>query len=213
MRRAGRRQVCRAVVDVERWNESRDGPVTEVEVRGRLERRGYAVSRYTYAPGTTFRNTHTVWTRSTPRLAERSESSGKARKCYSVLGMQLRFPEEPFTAQADFLPPFGDGCLPPGSPRVSNEVRNVYSVCINRRSRPGIAISRHAGQAAERLHFRAASVQIPLFAILVIELVSRGDFSGDVDSDCFAFPVPHELVFAQVPVEELLHKVSAAVVE
>ena len=39
---------------VERWNVDRDGPVNEGMLRGRLERRGYAVSRYVYAPGTRF---------------------------------------------------------------------------------------------------------------------------------------------------------------
>lgn len=41
-------------VDVERWDESRDGPVSEAALRARLERSGYVVSRYTYAPGTCF---------------------------------------------------------------------------------------------------------------------------------------------------------------
>ena len=47
--------------DVERWDEGRDGLVSEAELRARLERRGYAVCRYTYAPGTTFpEHTHGV---------------------------------------------------------------------------------------------------------------------------------------------------------
>ncbi len=47
--------------DVERWDEGRDGLVSEAELRARLELRGYAVSRYTYAPGTTFpEHTHGV---------------------------------------------------------------------------------------------------------------------------------------------------------
>lgn len=41
-------------VDVERWEDRRDGPVNEAVLRARLERRGYAVSRYSYAPGTRF---------------------------------------------------------------------------------------------------------------------------------------------------------------
>ena len=41
-------------MDVERWDESRDGPVSEAVLRARLERSGYVVSRYTYAPGTCF---------------------------------------------------------------------------------------------------------------------------------------------------------------
>ena len=49
------------MVDVERWDEGRDGPVSESVLRARLERRGYAVSRYIYAPGTTFQeHTHGV---------------------------------------------------------------------------------------------------------------------------------------------------------
>ncbi len=49
------------MVDVERWDEARDGPVDEAVLRARLERRGYAVSRYTYAPGTAFSDhTHGV---------------------------------------------------------------------------------------------------------------------------------------------------------
>ncbi len=39
---------------VERWDLVRDGPVSEAVLRRRLEQRGYAVSRYTYAPGTIF---------------------------------------------------------------------------------------------------------------------------------------------------------------
>ena len=42
------------MVDVERWDLVGDGPVSEAALRTRLEQRGYAVSRYTYAPGTTF---------------------------------------------------------------------------------------------------------------------------------------------------------------
>ena len=48
-------------VDIERRDEGRDGPVSESVLRARLERRGYAVSRYTYAPGTAFpAHTHGV---------------------------------------------------------------------------------------------------------------------------------------------------------
>ena len=46
---------------LERWDEDRDGPVSEAVLRRRLEQRGYVVSRYTYAPGTTFPDhTHDV---------------------------------------------------------------------------------------------------------------------------------------------------------
>jgi len=48
-------------VHVERWDEGQDGPVSEAELTSRLEQRGYAVSRYTYAPGTAFpKHTHGV---------------------------------------------------------------------------------------------------------------------------------------------------------
>ena len=43
-------------MSVERWDEDRDGPVSEAALRARLERRGYTVSRYTYASGTSFRD-------------------------------------------------------------------------------------------------------------------------------------------------------------
>ena len=39
---------------VERWNEERDGALTERALRRKLERLGYSVCRYTYPPGTHF---------------------------------------------------------------------------------------------------------------------------------------------------------------
>lgn len=39
---------------LERWDAERDGPPSEAELRRRLEKRGYRVSRYEYAPGTSF---------------------------------------------------------------------------------------------------------------------------------------------------------------
>jgi quercetin dioxygenase-like cupin family protein len=39
---------------LERWNEAEDGPLTELALREKLERRGYRVSRYVYPPGTFF---------------------------------------------------------------------------------------------------------------------------------------------------------------
>jgi|SRR5581483_5877307 len=39
---------------VEHWNSERDGKLTEGAFRSKLERLGYRVSRYTYAPGTYF---------------------------------------------------------------------------------------------------------------------------------------------------------------
>jgi len=41
-------------VTVERWDEKRDGPLTEAALRRKLEARGYRVSRYEYSPGTVF---------------------------------------------------------------------------------------------------------------------------------------------------------------
>lgn len=46
---------------IERWDESRDGPLSEAALREKLEERGYAVSRYVYPPGTSFGDhTHPV---------------------------------------------------------------------------------------------------------------------------------------------------------
>ncbi|MGH7572325.1 MAG: cupin domain-containing protein [Gemmatimonadota bacterium] len=41
-------------MDVEHWDEKRDGPFSESALRGKLEDRGYRVSRYVYPPGTSF---------------------------------------------------------------------------------------------------------------------------------------------------------------
>lgn len=38
---------------VQRWNAS-DGPATEAVLRAKFESLGYAVAKYTYAPGTVF---------------------------------------------------------------------------------------------------------------------------------------------------------------
>ncbi len=44
-----------------RWDESRDGPLSEAALRAKLEHWGYAVSRYCYPPGTVFPpHTHEV---------------------------------------------------------------------------------------------------------------------------------------------------------
>ncbi len=40
--------------ELERWDPEADGPLTEEAMRRKLEGRGYAVSRYTYSPGTHF---------------------------------------------------------------------------------------------------------------------------------------------------------------
>lgn len=48
-------------MDVERWDEERDGPFSEQALRADLESRGFRVSRYTYPPGTVFDDhTHAV---------------------------------------------------------------------------------------------------------------------------------------------------------
>jgi quercetin dioxygenase-like cupin family protein len=39
---------------VERWDPSRDGPLSEASLRRKLEDRGYRVVRYVYPPGTRF---------------------------------------------------------------------------------------------------------------------------------------------------------------
>jgi len=39
---------------VRHWNDTVDGPFSEEALRRRLESAGYLVSRYTYAPGTSF---------------------------------------------------------------------------------------------------------------------------------------------------------------
>jgi len=43
-----------ASMTVEHWNPETDGNLTEAALRRKLEARGYAVTRYVYAPGTTF---------------------------------------------------------------------------------------------------------------------------------------------------------------
>ncbi len=48
-------------VEVERWDETRDGPLSEAAMRAKLEARGYRVTRYVYPPGTWFPpHTHDV---------------------------------------------------------------------------------------------------------------------------------------------------------
>ena len=42
------------MIEVEHWDETRDGPLSEGALKEKLEERGYSVSRYTYPPGTTF---------------------------------------------------------------------------------------------------------------------------------------------------------------
>ena len=48
-------------MDIERWDEERDGPFSEAALRRKLEEAGYRVSRYVYSPGTSFPDhTHSV---------------------------------------------------------------------------------------------------------------------------------------------------------
>lgn len=48
-------------MEIERWSDEADGPLDEQALRGKLERRGYRVTRYVYPPGTTFpSHTHGV---------------------------------------------------------------------------------------------------------------------------------------------------------
>lgn len=41
-------------MQIEHWDEARDGALTETNMRRKLERRGYRVSTYVYPPGTCF---------------------------------------------------------------------------------------------------------------------------------------------------------------
>ncbi len=48
-------------MQVEHWDEPRDGPLSEAALREKLEKRGYRVSRHVYAPGTVFPDhTHAI---------------------------------------------------------------------------------------------------------------------------------------------------------
>jgi len=49
------------MIDLQHWNESEDGPLSEAAMIDRLERLGYSVNRYVYPPGTVFPpHTHEV---------------------------------------------------------------------------------------------------------------------------------------------------------
>jgi quercetin dioxygenase-like cupin family protein len=41
-------------MQIEHWNEARDGELNEANMRRKLEDRGYIVSKYIYPPGTYF---------------------------------------------------------------------------------------------------------------------------------------------------------------
>jgi quercetin dioxygenase-like cupin family protein len=41
-------------MEVEHWDEKKEGPLTERAIRKKLEGRGYSVSKYIYPPGTVF---------------------------------------------------------------------------------------------------------------------------------------------------------------
>ncbi len=48
-------------MELEHWNEEKQGPLSEAAMRRKLEERGYTVSRYLYPPGTYFApHTHDV---------------------------------------------------------------------------------------------------------------------------------------------------------
>jgi len=48
-------------MSVEKWDPRRDGKFSEEALQGKLEKRGYQVSRYVYSPGTYFPDhTHTI---------------------------------------------------------------------------------------------------------------------------------------------------------
>lgn len=48
-------------MQVEHWDEERDGELTEQALRRKLEERGYEVSRHVYPPGTRFTDhTHAI---------------------------------------------------------------------------------------------------------------------------------------------------------
>jgi quercetin dioxygenase-like cupin family protein len=50
-----------ARVEVLRWDASKDGPLSERAMKGKLEALGYSVSRWVYPPGTVFDyHTHDV---------------------------------------------------------------------------------------------------------------------------------------------------------
>lgn len=49
------------MAEVEHWDATRDGSLSEGAMRRKLESRGYTVTRYTYPPGTSFpAHTHGV---------------------------------------------------------------------------------------------------------------------------------------------------------
>jgi len=49
------------MMNIEHWDEAKDGVFSEQALRKKLEKKGYSVSRYTYSPGTYFPDhTHSV---------------------------------------------------------------------------------------------------------------------------------------------------------
>jgi quercetin dioxygenase-like cupin family protein len=42
------------MMQIEHWDEARDGPLTEANMRRKLNDRGYEATRYMYPPGTWF---------------------------------------------------------------------------------------------------------------------------------------------------------------
>ena len=48
-------------MQVEKWDEKKDGPFSEQALRKKIEKKGYDVSRYVYPPGTYFSDhTHEI---------------------------------------------------------------------------------------------------------------------------------------------------------
>jgi quercetin dioxygenase-like cupin family protein len=48
-------------MQIDRWNEIKDGTFSEKALRKKIEKRGFHVSRYTYPPGTFFpEHTHEI---------------------------------------------------------------------------------------------------------------------------------------------------------
>lgn len=49
------------MIELQHWNHSKDGPLSETAMIDKLERQGYYVNRYVYPPGTIFPpHTHEV---------------------------------------------------------------------------------------------------------------------------------------------------------
>lgn len=59
--RAGSRFSNMSKLVVEKWNNERDGPLSETNMRNKLKSQGYSCIKYTFPPGTDFPDhTHSV---------------------------------------------------------------------------------------------------------------------------------------------------------